>query len=291
MKCERVYLRNVNLSDSAHDVVRLLHALAPLWANVPAVLLDLTNCRFLNAEGAAVLAALVLHRRTWGGITQIDWETTSYDVKRQLGRWRLTRLFEREDFPWTDDNAIPLLHQERLDGEAVIEYIHAVIRAGDNMPAMTHDLQKELNKALCELFVNVFEHADSPCGGLAIGQYYPIKKQVQFCVCDVGAGLVRRVQAAGYGLDCCGDAIRWALGEGHSTKAGPNGLGLYLLQEFVRANGGLLRIIANSGHYQQNAMHNIAETLGAAFPGTLIQLGLLIRAGEVYTIRNQRGAD
>ena len=36
----------------------------------------------------------------------------------------------------------------------------------------------------------------------------------------------------------CGDAIQWALQEGNSTKQGPNGLGLYLLQDFVRVNGG-----------------------------------------------------
>ncbi|MGA7497366.1 MAG: hypothetical protein WBX00_11615 [Isosphaeraceae bacterium] len=201
----------------------------------------------------------------------------------------MTELFGRENFPWTD-NAIPLLHQEWLDGPSVIEYIGTVIRAGENMPAMTPYLQMEINKALCELFVNIFEHASSPCGGLAIGQYYPIKKQVQFCVCDVGVGLVRKVQSAGFGLNCCGDAIRWALQEGNSTKQGPNGLGLYLLQDFVRVNGGCLRILANTGHYHQKEAHTIAESLGVSFPGTLIQLGLLIRSGEVYTIRSRGGA-
>jgi len=38
------------------------------------------------------------------------------------------------------------------------------------MPAMTPDLQREINKALCELLVNILEHASSSCGGLAIGQ-------------------------------------------------------------------------------------------------------------------------
>lgn len=288
MSWDRVKLGSVHLIDGIRDVVGLLNTLVPLWDDVPAVLLDLTSCTFLNAEGAALLAAFVLHRRAWGGSTCLDWDTASYDLKRQLGRWHLTELFGRDNFPWTD-NAIPLLHQERLDGQAVIENISTVIRAGDNMPAMTPDLQKEINKALCELFVNIFEHAGSPCGGLAIGQYYPIKKQLQFCVCDVGVGLVHKVQSAGYCQHCCGDAIRWALEEAHSTKPGPNGLGLYLLQDFVRANGGSLRILANTGYYHQKGAHNIAGSLDISFPGTLVQLGFLIRPGEVYAIRDREG--
>jgi anti-sigma regulatory factor (Ser/Thr protein kinase) len=287
---ERVELRSVNLSESVRDVVGLLSTLEPFWNEVPAILLDLKRCSFLNAEGAALLAAFVLHRRAWGGMTHLDWDTASYEVKRQLGRWRLTEMFGRENFPWSD-NAIPLLHQIKLDGSAVLEHISSVIRAGENMPAMTPDLQKEINKALCELFVNIFEHASSACGGLAIGQYYPIKKQVQFCVCDVEVGLVQKVQSAGFGLNCCGDAIRWALAEGNSTKPGPNGLGLYLLQDFVRKNGGSLRILANTGHFHQKGAHIIAESIAVSFPGTLIQLGLLIRPGEVYTIRNRRRVD
>ena len=199
MSWERVKLRSVNLNENVRDVVGLLTNLAPLWNDVPAVLLDLTSCGFLNAEGAAILAAFVVHRRTWGGSTGLDWDTASYDLKRQLGRWRLTELFGRENFPWTD-NAIPLLHQERLDGPSVIEHISTVIRAGENMPAMTPDLQREINKALCELFVNIFEHAGSACGGLAIGQYYPIKKQVQFCVCDVGVGSGQQGSVGGFWL-------------------------------------------------------------------------------------------
>ena len=43
------------------------------------------------------------------------------------------------------------------------------------MPAMTPQLVRKTNSSLCELFVNIFEHAHSPCGGLAVGLHlsYP----------------------------------------------------------------------------------------------------------------------
>ena len=264
-------------------MIRFLTPLAESWNDRSRVILDLSACIFLNAEGAAILAAFALHRQEWGGRTAIDWDTTSPGLRRQLGRWRVSGLFGQANFPWTD-NAIPLLHQRELDGEAVEDYISTVIRAGANMPAMTPVLVKETNRALCELFVNIFEHAESPCGGLAIGQYYPHVKQVQICVCDLGLGIAEKVQRAGYAPECCGSAIRWALEEGNSTKSGLGGLGLFLLQEFVKVNGGSLRILANTGYYAQSGANQSAQTLQASFPGTLIQIGLLIRPDEVYTI-------
>ena len=289
MLWDRVGVVTLHLRQDVWGMLRFLSPLDRCWNDRSRVLLDLSSCNFLNAEGAAILAAFALHRREWGGQTQIDWDTTSHDIKRQLGRWRLSELFGQENFPWAD-NAIPLLHQRDLDGEAVEEYISTVIRAGANMPAMTPVMVKETNRSLCELFVNIFEHAESPCGGLAIGQYYPYVKQVQLCVCDLGIGLAEKVQRAGHSTDCCGSAIQWALREGNSTKSGLGGLGLFMLQDFVKVNGGSLRILANTGYYAQSGTTLTAQSLRTTFPGTLIQIGLLIRPDEVYTISDREDA-
>ena len=286
MTWDRVGAFTLHLRRDVWGMTKFLDRLAPFWNNRSRVILDLSTCTFLNAEGAAILAAFVLHRQECGHQTRIDWETVSSDIRRQLGRWELTELFGVNNHPWTD-NAIPLFHQKRLDGGAVEEYISSVIRAGDNMPAMTPLLVKETNRALCELFVNIFEHANSPCGGLAIGQYYPHVKQVQICVCDLGVGLAEKVQRAGHAPDCCGMAIRWALEEGNSTKSGLGGLGLFMLREFVKLNGGSLRLLANTGYYVQSGANQNSQSLTTSFPGTLIQIGLLIRPDEVYTIQRE----
>ena len=60
--------------------------------------------------------------------------------------------------------------------------------------------------------------------------------------------------------------------------------GLFLLREFIKAMGSL-RILANNGYYEQHGRDQNSQTLQAAYPGTLIQVTLLIREDEVYTIR------
>jgi len=287
MSRNRVAVASLHLNENHQGVARFFGPFAAYWNSVREISLDFSTCKFLNAEGAAILAAFIIHRREWGGRVRVDWNGISSEIRNQLGRWRLMELLEQRNFPWTG-NAIPLLHQRRLDARAVVQYIETHVQAGANMPAMTPALVKEMNCSLCELFVNVFDHAESPCGGLAIGQYYPNTKRVQICVCDSGLGLARKVQREGHFAECDGSAIHWALEEGHSTKSDlPGGLGLFTLREFVKCNQGSLRILANKGCCVQQGESLRIESLPASFPGTLIQLGLLIRSDEVYTIQDE----
>ena len=156
------------------------------------------------------------------------------------------------------------------------------------MPEMMPSLTKEVQRSLCELFANVFHHADSPCGGVAIGQLYPNAKKVQICVCDAGIGIVRRVEGAGYTFPKSADALAWSLEEGTTTRTAPTGppggLGLFLLREFVKLNGGSLRIIANDGYLCQESGILRLETLSEELPGTLFQFSFLIRDDVVYTL-------
>ena len=179
MVTERVRLSSLHLQHDGEAMSRFLRVLAPCGETKCNVVLDLTIAHSSDAEGAAVVAALVLHRQVLGGRTRLDCATVRDGLRKQFGRWKLSQLFGLNNFPWTD-NAIPLLHQKDLDGEAVELYIGTEIKSGKNMPSMTPVLVKETNRSLCELFCNVFEHARSPCGGLAIGGFYPMKRWVQF---------------------------------------------------------------------------------------------------------------
>jgi hypothetical protein len=154
---------------------------------------------------------------------------------------------------------------------------------------MSGGLAREVRRSLCELFTNIFLHADSLFGGIALGQYYPLKKQVQICVCDGGVGMVNKVQKAGFATATPCDAIQWALAYGHSTlpNGRPGGLGLFLLREFVKKNGGSFRIYANTGFFREEAGIPEASELAAAFPGTLIELRLNLRDDVGYCLRSE----
>ena len=82
------------------------------------------------------------------------------------------------------------------------------------------------------------------------------------------------------------DAISWAIKRGTTTRSvtqGPGGLGLYLLTEFVKLNGGSLRILANDAYYSTAGAVPDIRTLPVAYPGTLFQVRLNVRDDVHYT--------
>jgi hypothetical protein len=167
-----------------------------------------------------------------------------------------------------------MLNQPCLEPRALGEYLSGQVFADGGLPPMSAELSKRTRHSLFEVVSNIFAHAESPCGGLVIGQLYPNVKQFQLCVCDGGIGLARRVQRSGKsGLAAC-HAIQWAI-EGNSTRLDrPGGLGLLRLRQFVQANGGVFRVYANNGCLAESKDGLNGWKLSAELPGTLIEIRL-----------------
>ncbi|VTT97575.1 Uncharacterized protein OS=Singulisphaera acidiphila (strain ATCC BAA-1392 / DSM 18658 / VKM B-2454 / MOB10) GN=Sinac_4287 PE=4 SV=1 [Gemmataceae bacterium] len=283
----RIALPCVNTWSGSGELGQFLATLHPYWTDPRPVRLDFSRCGFLSAEGAAVLVIFKLRRDAGGWQTELDWDTVPSGLATQFGRWHVSPLFGRGNHPWAD-NAVPLLHQTKLDPRQLVGYICSHVQSGQNMPVMTDALVREVRRSFCELFQNVFVHSASPCGGIAVGQFYPKTKEVQLCVCDGGVGMARRILGAGLTFGAPGEALSWALQEGTTTRSDPTGppggLGLFLLREFVRTNGGSLRVVANDGYLCESAGTLTTQTLPVDFPGTLIQVRFLVRDDVVYTL-------
>ena len=288
MPTRRIFIPEVNLSSGFQGVDALLAAIQTAWENPERIVFDFSRCGFISAEGVAALVAQKLRRDTDGYQTTIDWSTVTDKVTKQFGKWQIASLFDSKNPAWTD-NSIPLFHQPTREYTQLIEFTERFLVSGANMPRMTPALAKKTKQNICELFLNVFRHSKSPIGGIAIGQLYPHKREVQICICDAGVGMVQQVQsylhARGSPVDAV-DAIKWALERGHSTWRGrePPGVGLYTLREFIKENGGVFRIYANGGYYSEYAGSSSGRYLQSTLPGTLIDLRLNVRDDVTYTL-------
>ena len=290
MEPTRLALPRLDTWSEHAQIQAFFRVLVPHWDGFSDVILDLRSCTFMSAEGAAVLATFKLNRDKLWGTTGIDWATVSIPVARQMDRWGLSPLFGRYEYE-RPGTAIPPFHRTELDMARLDEYICSQVCTACNMPAMTADLHDEVQRALIELFQNVFYHAASPCCGIAVGQFYPLAKQVQVCVCDSGLGLVQQIRRAGLAQGTPPDTLEWAMGSGNTTRRQehdtPGGLGLYMLREFVKINEGSLRIVANEGYLCQNGRDLIRRTLSVAFPGTLFQVKFNVRSDREYRFASE----
>ena len=105
--------------------------------------------------------------------------------------------------------------------------------------------------------------------------------------------MVQRVQSHGHARGSPVDAIQWAVERGNSTWRGdePPGLGLYLLREFIKVNGGVFRIYANNGCYSEVNGSRSGYLLRTGLPGTLIDLRLQVRDDVTYTLTSAKNTE
>lgn len=275
----------VNLWSGTDAIDGLLAALARFWESVPHATLDFSRCRFLTADAVAIIASLKLHRDVNGLVTVTDWSTISPALQKQLGKWDVASVLGGENVPWTD-NCVPLLHQTNKAHAESVEFVDHWILGRSAMPQMNDALAKVTRKSICEVLGNVFLHAESSIGAIVLGQIYPKRKMFQICVCDSGIGLVRRVQESGRSGFSPVQAIRWSLESGNSTMHGstPHGLGLFMLREFIKVNGGIFRIYANNGCFNESSGVSRDRVMSSTLPGTLVDFRFNVRDDVTYTL-------
>ena len=86
--------------------------------------------------------------------------------------------------------------------------------------------------------------------------------------------------------DC--DAIRWAFVKGNTTKENPGGLGLSLLQEFVKLNEGSLHMVSASGFIEYSNNQFRSHPLDKQFPGTIVNIKFNFNDPKNYWMSSEK---
>jgi anti-sigma regulatory factor (Ser/Thr protein kinase) len=147
---------------------------------------------------------------------------------------------------------------------------------------------------LCEVFNNIFDHANSPINGYVFTQYYPAKNVIIIAICDFGVGIPKKVNDYRIGLHLDelpdNEAIIEALKDGFTTKSTEKnkGIGLCTVLNIVRSLNGRLKIVSNKGFYTSETSQKEASSLiiTEGFPGCLIWIELDSTKFEKREIEN-----
>lgn len=159
---------------------------------------------------------------------------------------------------------------------------------------MSKALAKRFKQSLLEVFLNAAIHSESDSGVFVCGQFYPKKQRIDFTILDAGVGIPAKVN--NYlrigNLDSC-EAIKWALTEGNTTKAGdqPGGLGLKLIQDFIQINKGKLQIVSKFGYYEYSINGESYRKLNYEFPGTCINIEINTNDSSSYCLESELSSE
>lgn len=247
--------------------------------------LDFRYCTWIQAVGVATLGALIKWSQENGFSADIKKPTAQYanDFLKNIDFYK---LIHPEENRWREDeNKIPLEQfRPQSDKKQVMrnaEKFRAKIESNINIAG---DLLEKMEEQILEIYGNSREHSDSAIGLFTCGQVYQDKKVVELSFVDMGVGIAQKICDTFHGdFRDDSEALEKAFERGFSTKRRatpsiPRGLGLYLLQEFIKINGGKMIVIANKGLYMINEGREVSEQLGGEyeFPGTLIDIQINI---------------
>ena len=170
-------------------------------------------------------------------------------------------------------------------------YISAHFHENSNvLPAMTIALLKRFRTSIFEIYANSCEHSDSTCGVFACGQTYPKQKSVDFTIADAGIGIARNIERA-FGVPIPPDyALIWALRQGTTTRKSssiPGGIGLHIIRQFIKLNGGRLLVISDRGYWEMKGEQTELKTFKYPFPGTVVTIEINTDDKHSYCLESE----
>jgi hypothetical protein len=168
---------------------------------------------------------------------------------------------------------VPLRRFDQGQSKSFAGYTQGQL-ADKGLPSMSDQVSKRVFEGIDEIFQNFEIHAKSDLGLFAAGQLYPKKGTLVFTLADMGVGIPEVVNRA---LDTQmrpSTAIDWAFSGTNTTRQGdvPGGLGLKILREFVKLNGGELAVASGAGYWSDSPEGVFRRDMGVPIPGTIVTI-------------------
>ena len=175
----------------------------------------------------------------------------------------------------------PIKFKSESDVEVILE---TVMNSEYGVP-IGSQIKEDLGAVIGEILMNACMHSESKAGIVFVGEYVSGQNVLNISIYDHGVGFRSRIaDYLGENSITPGEAILWALKEGHSVdkSSRTSGLGLNETVDFMRRNGGLLEIISGNACWQmlygKEQLIDMQETI----EGALVNFSIVIDNSRSY---------
>ncbi|MBX2905892.1 MAG: hypothetical protein KF744_07635 [Taibaiella sp.] len=173
-----------------------------------------------------------------------------------------------------DSNQVIYSRFRNNDADAVISYLEKELLGKPDLPLITPDLKKEIARNILEIYINAITHGNCSyvysCGYI---NKRSSKAELHFTLVDIGETIKKNVNNY---LQCeytGGRTIQWATADFNTTKIGKTGgLGLKLIQQFLKNNEGKIQIVSAEGFWEYSKFATNVINLDGSFPGTIVNI-------------------
>jgi hypothetical protein len=212
-----------------------------------------------------------------------NWDIYDGAVAMNLAQNSFMAAFGGSRQPWAG-NSIPYREDDLQDAHGFVDYLTR-LWLGRGWVNVSPGIRDAIVGHMAEIYLNAFDHGQSPIGVFTCGQHFPKKQELNLTIVDFGVGIpsnVRLFKANDFVPEelQAAKCMEWAFQKGTSTKPGGRGIGLDLLQEFVRLNQGRLEMFSHEGYVSIADGKMSFAKRNTFFEGTLVNISL--RCDESY---------
>ena len=248
--------------------------------------IDMSN--WVDGNMCAPLGAILYRKKTEN--IQISISDIPQSVESSMQKNHFLSQFGGAERPDSYETTIEYRRFETVPSvyEQFRKYVVTYFRPKSRgLPQMTPALLKKFRESLFEVFLNATEHSDTEQGIFACGQFFPQRRKLHFTIADLGIGIDGNIFKKLAIRLSSEDAIKWAL-SGKTTRRGRSGgLGLQLIQEFIRLNKGRLIIVSGEGYGMLSKGEISTRTFSSRFPGTAVTIVIDTADQSSYCLRSE----
>lgn len=251
----------------------------------PSISLNFEQCKFLKQNGVSYLGAISNWFKYQGILVYYQIRTLTPVVYETLKNDGFLGTNFSKYLGWSSVDAKHVKFNHFVGSVENVEvakkiqtYITQEWLAKSNIH-FADKLKQDITARLYELFANALEHSQSPVGCIASGQSE--SQDIDLCVIDLGIGIVENIKSyyrETMGKEISSDrAMREAFMNGFTTrKDNSGGLGLPLIEEFLRVNKGSLDVYCNDVHLviSPDNPRPVIHKLTTNFYGTILNVKL-----------------
>ena len=256
------------------------------------LILDMSEVKVFDAHMAAPLGAILA--RVADAFNAVDIVDVPGGVEKKLRKNRFLTRYRYEPLRAARRTAMPFRRLRLLSGQGAFENYVEQWLGRKGMPEMSKKARKAFKRKVFEIYQNAVIHSESDIGVFVCGQSFPRKKRLDFTIADAGIGIRETVRRY-FENDRIGSvrSMQWALAPHHTTKRGrlPGGLGLQLLKEFTRLNGGKIQIASRFGFYEYSHGDENFRKMSADFPGTAVTIEVNTADESTYVLSDEIASD
>lgn len=254
---------------------------AALWKAASDVELVLAPDQWAEPEGLAALACLISLHREQGHRVNIDWSA----CPERASWWERMGFFDLLSLPGPRISMASGPRRSRFSELCLVcdtEHVDTATAAILDALDLQDDAREVADHIVSEALNNIAQH--SMAAGFGIAHQYDRRGTVKLCIADYGIGFRESLRARNPESDV--EAIRMALEPG-VTGAPPKprqdpmrnrGVGLTMIRELLRLNGGSLVLWSGSGALDITADKTVPRRTLVPWQGVLMVASLPQRA-------------